>query len=240
MSTRRGVQGDVIVWMVILALAAVGVSRLAAGDGLIPGDVWVALRAQEVSVPGLDTLVMATNWVGQGVPQTFAIALLVVAALAVTGYRAEALLVLAASLARLLNTLFKAVINSPRPTIDLVGVTEEAPGFGFPSGHAMGAVLLFGSLVIITPAVVRQRWLAIPLQVLAMLVILVTGFGRVYSGAHWPSDVIGGYLWGLLLLQPLGWLYHRYRWQLNLRPLFPGDRRRLTRRDELEQQRTPR
>jgi undecaprenyl-diphosphatase len=232
------VQSDVIVWMVILALAAVGVSRLAAGDGLIPGDVWVALRAQEVSVPGLDTLVMATNWLGQGVPQTLAIALLVVAALAASGYRAEALLVLAASFARLLNTLFKAMINSPRPTIDLVGVTEEALGFGFPSGHAMGAVLLFGSLVIITPAVVRQRWLAIPLQMLAVLVILITGFGRVYSGAHWPSDVIGGYLWGLLLLQPLGWLYHRYRWQLNLRPWFPGDRRRLTPRGDLEQ-RTP-
>jgi undecaprenyl-diphosphatase len=225
--------------MVILALATLGVSRLAAGDGLVPGDVWVALWVQELSLPALGTLVTATNWIGQGVPQTLAIALLVVAALGAAGYRAEALLVLAASLARLLNTVFKAVINSPRPTVDLVGITEEAAGFGFPSGHAMGATLFFGSLFIVTPAVIRHRWWAVLLQLLAVLMILITGLGRVYSGAHWPSDVLGGYLWGLLLLQPLGWLYLRYRWRLNLRPWFPGDKRRYLPRGDLEQQHRP-
>jgi hypothetical protein len=36
-------------------------------------------------------------------------------------------------------------------------------------------------------------------------------------------------------LQPLGWLYHRYRWHLNLRPWFPGDVRRFPRRGKREQ-----
>lgn len=237
---RTGSECGVIVRLVVLAAMTIGVSRLAAGDGLVPGDVWLALRAQEIAFPGLSTLVMATNWIGQGLPQNLTVALLAVGVLFAGRYRAEALLVLAASLARLLNTLLKAVINSPRPTVDLIGITEEASGFGFPSGHAMGAVLFFGSLIIVTPAVVRRRWLALLLQAMAVLLILVTGFGRVATGAHWPSDVLGGYLWGVLLLLPLGWLYHRYRWQVNLRPWFPGDTRRVSASGGLNRRGAPR
>lgn len=215
-----------IVRVLLLAVLVVGVSRLAAGDGLVPGDVWLALRMQELSHPILTWLARGTNWIGQGAPQTIGVSLVIVAFLFAARYRAEALLVLAASLVRVLNAPIKVLINSPRPTLDLVGVTEEASGLGYPSGHAMGAVLLFGALIIVTPAVVRRRWLVALVRSLAVALILLTGFGRIVSGAHWPSDVLGGYLWGLLLLQPLGWLYHRYRWQLNLRRWFPSDGRR--------------
>ena len=212
-----------IIRVLLLASLVFGVSRLAAAEGLVPGDVWLALRVQELSHPILTWLARATNWIGQGAPQTIGISLVIVAVLFAGRYRAEALLVLAASLARALNAPLKVLINSPRPTLDLVGVTEEASGLGYPSGHAMGAVLLFGSLIIVIPAVVRRRWLVIFMRGVAVALIFLTGFGRIASGAHWPSDVLGGYLWGLLLLQPLGWLYHRYRWQLNLRRWFPGD-----------------
>ena len=40
----------------------------------------------------------------------------------------------------------KAVIESPRPTSDLVDVIEEADNFGFPSGHASGALLVVGAI----------------------------------------------------------------------------------------------
>ncbi len=33
-----------------------------------------------------------------------------------------------------------------------------------------------------------------------LALILLTGYGRILVGAHWPSDVLGGYLWGGLLL----------------------------------------
>lgn len=208
-----------LVRVAVLAILTFFVSRAAAGEGLVPGDAWLALRMQEVNLPGLEPVVRATNWLGQGVVATL-VSLGIVVGLFVTRFRAEALLVLATALARLLNNPIKVVLNSPRPTIDLIGVSEDAPGFGYPSGHAMGAMLLFGALIIILPAIVRRRWLAFALQVVAVLLILATGFGRVATGAHWPSDVLGSYLWGLVILLPLGWLYHRYRWELNLRRRF--------------------
>lgn len=219
------VDGPVLIRMVVFGTLAVFLSREAAGDGLIPGDVQLALWAQQVSFPGLDYLVAATNWLGQGTLKVVVVTLLVVVPMYLARYRAEALLVLAASLCRMLNSVIKVWLNSPRPTLDLVSVTEEAVGFGYPSGHAMGATLLFGSLVIVIPAIVKQRGLAIILQVLAILMIVATGFGRVYTGAHWPSDVLGGIVIGLLILQPLGWLYHRYRWRIQLHPWFAGARR---------------
>ncbi len=209
-----------------LGLIAVLFSMEAAGPEIVPFDIDVALWVQLVSFPGLDYLVAATNWLGQGTLKVAIVVLLVVVPLYLARYRAEALLVLVASMFRMLNSVIKVLLNSPRPTLDLVNVSEEAVGCGYPSGHAMGATLLFGSLVIVIPAIVKQRWLATVLQVLAVLMIVATGFGRIYSGAHWPSDVLGGILIGLLILQPLGWLYHRYRWRIQLHPWFRDNPRR--------------
>ena len=36
--------------------------------------------------------------------------------------------------------------------------------------------------------------------IVCLALILLTGYGRILVGAHWPSDVLGGYLWGALLL----------------------------------------
>ena len=66
-------------------------------------------------------------------------------------------------------------------------------GWSFPSGHAMGSFVTYGFLAYLLTRVPRvdvPRRTAV--AVLAVLVLLI-GFSRIYLGAHYLSDVIGGY-----------------------------------------------
>lgn len=98
-----------------------------------------------------------------------------------------------------LNIGLRVAIGRMRPSVDYIpsGFLEVQAAFqrfSFPSGHATGAVAAFLALVICLRPHPRWRGLAL---LMALVVILGTGFGRVYLGVHWPSDVLGGYLLGL-------------------------------------------
>ena len=103
-------------------------------------------------------------------------------------------------LASLMGSLLRALIGRPRPSPSLVHVVTHATTFGFPSGHVIHYVTLFGFCFYI----VRRTWRSGPLRnlTLALMVLLVVlvGPSRVYLGAHWPSDVLGGYLFGAVWL----------------------------------------
>jgi undecaprenyl-diphosphatase len=88
-----------------------------------------------------------------------------------------------------------------------VEVLRELAGFGFPSGHVVFYTGFFGFLWFLSYTLLkRSRRRTVLLWSLAALVALV-GPSRIYLGAHWASDVIGGYLLGSLALLGEIWLY---------------------------------
>ena len=88
--------------------------------------------------------------------------------------------------------VLKFLVSKPRPENALfVGVN-----YAFPSSHMAVSVYFFGWLWLLAGRG-KPTWRRRVARVGLPLVVLMIGFGRVYVGAHWPSDVLGGLLLGL-------------------------------------------
>ena len=123
---------------------------------------------------------------------------------------------------RPLNTLLKMIVDSPRPGPDQVDVLRQSGGNGFPSGHVTGTLVMAGVVFYLAPRLTGSRRACVLLRVLAVVAVVATSYSRIASGAHWPSDVLGGLLWGttelLLLIAVVGWLARPERSATRLRP----------------------
>lgn len=88
------------------------------------------------------------------------------------------------------------------------------PGPGFPSGHSMTTMLLYGLILyLLLPRLKSWRWRALA-ALDAALILLLVGFSRLYMGDHFPTDVLGGYsfglAWGALVYTGLELLQQRW------------------------------
>ncbi|MDA0799422.1 MAG: phosphatase PAP2 family protein [Chloroflexi bacterium] len=91
--------------------------------------------------------------------------------------------------------LLKLFVDRPRPPAEaLIRITSDFSGLGFPSGHAFQSTLVIGLLIGVAALRMRPGRLRLATIGLLALLIVAIGFSRIYLGAHWPSDVLGGYL----------------------------------------------
>lgn len=83
----------------------------------------------------------------------------------------------------------------------------EISGFSFPSGHAMGSTIFFGSL----GAIINQTSLnnkALLMTVCATFILMISS-SRVYLGVHYPTDVLAGVIIGLAVVVGTSALLHK-------------------------------
>jgi membrane-associated phospholipid phosphatase len=197
--------------LVVATILAVGLGVAAAGSGELTGDLGFTRALQRLDGQPFETLATIGNTIGSTAGGLVVISLMIlVAALWRAG---KDLVFLTAVLAlRLLATQLKPLFESPRPTADLVEIHGTFHGSGFPSGHALTAMTMALGLSIIAWRWTRHRPVAILAVAVLMLLALLIGLARVWSGAHWPSDVLGGYCFGVIIVALAVLIRDRQRW----------------------------
>ncbi len=175
----------------------------AAAWATFPGDQGALEGFRSTESQWLESAALAVTTLGG---QIVSVALMVglIAMLMFIGRRIDALVVLISAAPVVAGLLLKDVVGRARPDFFVLG--SEPSSLSFPSGHALFAMVFGGLLIVLAGDLIRPVKLRRAIQVGLALLILAVGASRVYLGVHYPSDVVGSYLFGAMALLGLVWL----------------------------------
>ena len=146
----------------------------------------------------LTHLALALSWIGS--PRVFVLAVgLISIAMWRMKLKEDAVVLFVAIIsAGVLDTALKLHFRRLRPDVPWALAQEHS--FSFPSGHSVGAVVLYGMVTYLLWKHLHTLWQRV--LVIATSILLIGGIGasRVYIGVHYPTDVAAGYLVGLFWL----------------------------------------
>ena len=183
----------------LLLVLALALSVLAATNDRLPADLWLAERIQDLpsgfETPAEVTRALTTTWV-----------VVVLGTVLVTAFdfaakrRAWLVFTVMLLLLPLLQAAIKNVVDRPRPDPALLEHRATFTSESFPAGHVMSGTALFLLVAwLIAGRITDRRW-KLAIWAGAALACLLNGVANVYEGVHWPSDVLGGYLWAAVLM----------------------------------------
>lgn len=112
----------------------------------------------------------------------------------------------------IIENAMKWTLHRARP--DLVVAYTMPPSFSFPSGHSLFATAFYGSLAFIVSPMLPS-WARIVQLVIAPILIAAIGLSRIFLGVHYPTDVVAGFVAGVLCIA----VAQQFNWQADVRNL---------------------
>ena len=196
---------EAILWVIGLIILVVASVLIHAHPG--PWPVELAFSRTVQHLPYWSWVPPLLNFIGtfnNPTPTGIVLGIVFTAMLLLGWYRQAIFLALTVGIGNGIDALIGDYVARPRPSPSLVHVDALLKYNSFPSGHCCHAMLFYGFLLYLSftkpVRTWRYRLVLIPLQLFAVLNILLIGYARLYGGEHWISDVLGGYLSGALWL----------------------------------------
>jgi membrane-associated phospholipid phosphatase len=192
---RRATLGLLISAGCVCLFVAIAVGVLTGGP-LARFDRWVAdaLHAHASGAPGLTEAVRVVVAPGSMVALALVSVAVAVALLAQRRWSALVAWLVAVLGGEALNLLLKDLFARPRPRFERPLVVETS--YSFPSGQAMESLVVYGMLAYFAVLILSGSGKRVAVAVGAAVLVVLIGFGRAYLGAHYLSDVVGGFVAG--------------------------------------------
>jgi membrane-associated phospholipid phosphatase len=156
----------------------------------------VRMKVQSLATPGLTSALRILTRLGSTVVLTVIGVAVIGIFLYMRRLKYIGLLLLVMTGQGVLQYGFKAIFERQRPQAILDYVIGDTPSF--PSGHALASICFFGLLAYLLSLNLRSSTAKAGVWTAAVSIILIVGFSRIYFDVHYPSDVLAGYLAGLV------------------------------------------
>lgn len=180
---------------VLATILFVVLTALVIEHGTALSDRMMILSLRSEATPLLTTFLLAVTFTS-GKLAIPALILFAVVLYYRDGARVAAYYIGACVTAELLNAILKHVIYRVRPH-GVSPLLTAAGGFSYPSADAMLAVVIFGLGALLLTWSFRSAALRLAAIGVSALFVIAAAIARVYLGAHWPADVLGGVLAGV-------------------------------------------
>ncbi|RZK18787.1 MAG: phosphatase PAP2 family protein [Pedobacter sp.] len=202
-------RNTLIITLSLLIIAFIILSIFIAQNPILPFDIKISLIVQKYQADWLDKIMLAISFFGE-LPWSLLSVLVVAAIFYWQKFRREGLYIASILISGLIILGIKNVINRPRPTAFYVRLVEVNRFQSYPSGHVLSYVLFFGFLIILMNHLtsIQKTTRTIVTYSSAFLMIMIIP-SRIYLGAHWFTDTLGGFLLGLICLFPLCYFYFK-------------------------------
>ena len=196
---ERGNIAGMLASAIVLVAAIAGLHallrQLPAGNPLSRADVAIFQFLQSLRTEPMDRLMVAITMLGDGVVLLPVVVAMILVLLAQRAWRLALATATTISAAFLLVPALKLLLQKSRP----ISIYEGASAYSFPSGHTTMTTVIFGVMALLAA---RSLALGTRVAIYALFALWagLMGFSRIYLGAHWPSDVLAGFLIGLALV----------------------------------------
>ncbi len=172
-------------------------------------DLSISKWVQQFHQPVLDQVMIFISAFGN-LPVAFGCMAITAILFFVFKFKREAWFTIAISFTGLFTFVLKRLFNRPRPTSEYVTIVESYHNNSFPSGHTLSYVVFFGFMIILMHKLNNiSSYIRNSLSLFSYFMIIAGPLSRIYLGAHWFTDIVGGFLVGGFYLLHLNYYYKK-------------------------------